>query len=96
MAAIPYANAEAVVYTSDWTPTASPVGAGGQAYQRTDAILCTSAGTLVCDLFGGLGIAGKPGNTSVSIPMAVNQLIELAVVKVHMAGTSGTWIALYN
>lgn len=93
MSGTPYENAEAVSYGTTWVPTA--LASAGQAYTRTAAVLCTVAGTLVCDFWGNVNNAGyTPGATNVSVPFAVNQIIEIAIIKIH-TGSSGSFVAFY-
>jgi hypothetical protein len=81
-----YADSEPITISSvDWVPTAPRT--------RTTAVLCVTAGTLYVDF---LGVQpGQIGNTNQPIPFAVNQIIEMAIVKAHHASSTGTYAALY-
>ena len=79
-------DAEAVGYTSNYTPSKN----GGIG----NALLCTVAGTVVLDTYGLGGTQGVPGNTSLSIPMIVGQVLPLVFVKIHSSST-GSYIALF-
>ena len=91
-----YANGEVVNYGTTWVPTA--VATTGAPYQRTSAILCTTAGTLVADFMGtnatSLGGA-TAGATNVSIAMLAGQVLPLALLRIH-TGSSGAYVAFYG
>ena len=80
-----YGDSEAIVYTSNWTPTAP----------RTvlTAIQCVAAGTVYVDFLGTR--PGVPGATNQGIVMVTGQFIEAAIIKVRSASTSGTFRAWY-
>ena len=81
-----YADLESVnVSVADWVPTAPRT--------RTTALLCTGAGLAYVDMLGAQ--TGQTGAVNFAVSFAVNQIIELAVLKVHKTGTTGTFIALY-
>jgi hypothetical protein len=69
-----FGDVESVVLTTtDWTPT--------PPRRNTSALLCTSAGTAYVDMVGVL--PGQPGRLGFPLPMAVNQVLEVQVLKVH-------------
>ena len=80
-------DGEAVVYSG---PGYTPSKNGGVA----NALVCTSAGTVVLETYGLGGSLGVPGNASLSIAMVAGQILPLVFVKI-LSSSTGQFVALF-